>query len=157
MTAQRKKEIIEAFRNNYDNCGFNNTPAFEGIEDILADNSFVHHLITNKPDLATNRIIEKLGWQKYFTSIITPYSFMKSPDDKRKAKTELFAICIADSPNEKFIGIGDMETDANAAISNKIPAIGVLWGTGTRNELVSCGCNNIVNTVQELKQLLETF
>ena len=110
--------------------------------------------MTNKPDLATNRIIEKLGWKNYFASIITPYSFVKSPDDKRKSKAELFAICMADYPDEKFVGIGDMDTDAKAALANNIPAIGVLWGTGTREELADCACTHIVETVEELEELL---
>ena len=154
LTAEKKSAVVAAFRKNYDNCGFNHTPPFEGIEEILKDARFVHHIVTNKPDLATNRIIDKLGWRKYFTSVITPYSFLNSPDDKRKNKSELFAICMADYPNEKFVGIGDMDTDLKAAIENNIPAIGVLWGTGTKDELLNCGCTHIVETVKELKELL---
>lgn len=154
LTAEKKSAVVAAFRKNYDNCGFNHTLPFEGIEAILKDARFVHHIVTNKPDLATNRIIEKLGWKGYFDSVITPYSFMKSPDDKRKSKTELFALCIADSPDGKFVGIGDMDTDARAAIENDISAIGVLWGTGTKTELENVGCTYIAENVVELKELL---
>lgn len=157
VTSGLKQNIIENFRDNYDNCGFNNTLSFDGIEEILADENFMHHIVTNKPDLATNRIIEKLGWQNYFASVITPYSFIKSDADKRKSKAELFASCISDYPNETFVGIGDMDTDAKAAIVNKIPAIGVLWGTGTREELEKSGCLHIVKTVSNLKTLLRSF
>ena len=157
LTTDIKNKIIKTFRMNYDNCGFNNTPAFSGIEDILKNKNYIHHIITNKPDLATNRIIEKLKWNNYFDSIITPYSFLKSENDKRKNKTELFKICIDTYPNERFIGIGDMETDANAALACEIPAIGVLWGTGTKKELQNCSCSYIVDSVMNLKKLLETI
>lgn len=150
LTSSKKNEIIKNFRNNYDNCGFNNTPAFDGIEEILKDSRFIHHIVTNKPDLATSRILEKLGWKNYFASVVTPYSYMKSPEDKRKTKTELFALCMADYTNESFVGVGDMETDARAAIENQIHAIGVLWGTGTRNELENCGCTYIAKDAKEL-------
>ncbi|MBQ7168148.1 MAG: HAD family hydrolase, partial [Treponema sp.] len=83
LTAQKKKEIITAFRNEYDNCGFCNTRPFPGIEEILAGRNIVHHIVTNKPDLATGRILEKLGWKLFFLSVVTPYSFMTSPDDKK--------------------------------------------------------------------------
>ena len=156
LTSEKKKEIVALFRNNYDNCGFNNTPSFEGIEDILKDKRYIHHIVTNKPDLATNRIIEKLGWKGYFSSIITPYSFMKTPDDKRKSKAELFAICMNEYPENKFVGIGDMDTDAKAAIANNITAVGVLWGTGTCEELESCGCR-IAKNIENLKIILETI
>ena len=155
IAIEKKMEIIALFRKNYDNCGFNNTPAFDGIEAILADKHFIHHIVTNKPDLATNRIIKKLGWEKYFASVVTPYSFMKSPADERKSKTELFALCMKDFPNEHFVGIGDMDTDAKAAIANNIPAIGVLWGTGTRSELESCACTHIAQSVGELNEILK--
>lgn len=148
-------QIVFAFRKNYDNCGFNNTPGFVGIENILSDQLFIHHIVTNKPDLATGRIIEKLGWKQYFVSIVTPYSYIKSADDKRKTKTELFALCMSDYPDEKFVGIGDMETDAKAAIENNIPAIGVLWGTGTREELEKSGCTYIAETVEDLRIILK--
>ena len=157
LTSNKKNEIIKKFRNNYDNCGFNNTFAFAGIEEILKDSHFIHHIVTNKPDLATSRILEKLGWKNYFASVVTPYSYMKSPEDKRKTKTELFALCMADYPSGAFIGVGDMETDAHAAIENKIPTIGVLWGTGTRDELENCGCEYIIESTNELKSLLGTL
>ena len=154
LAEENIKQIISVFRKNYDNCGFNHTPSYEGIEEILVDTRFVHHIVTNKPDLATRRILEKLGWEKYFASVVTPYSYMKSASDKRKTKTELFALCIADYPNEKFVGIGDMETDAKAALDNNMLAIGVLWGTGTKIELETCGCNYITTSVFELHKLL---
>ena len=153
----QKTAIIAAFRANYDNCGFNNTPPFGGIEEILKDERFVHHIVTNNPDLATSRILERLSWKKYFASVVTPYSYMESPDALRKTKTELFALCMAKAPGERFVGVGDMDTDARAAVKNGIPAIGVLWGTGTKDELHMSGCANIVKSVDELKLLLEVF
>ena len=138
LTAQKKREIIAAFRKEYDNCGFTNTRPFPGIEEILADKSLSHHIVTNKPDLATGRILEKLGWNGFFISVVTPYSFMTSPDDKKKTKTELFSICKVPYKGENFVGIGDMKTDAIAAKETGIPALGVLWGTGTKEELEIC-------------------
>lgn len=155
LTPQKKSEIIAAFRSTYDNCGFGRTKPFAGIEDILRDEHFVHHIVTNKPDLATNRILEKLGWTRHFASVVTPYSFMRSPDDKKKTKAELFALCMADYSGETFVGIGDMDTDARAAVAVGIPAIGVLWGTGTRVELEACGCTELVKSVIQLKLILD--
>lgn len=155
LNIQKKNEIINRYRKNYDNSGFDNIKPFDGIESILKNKQFVHHIVTNKPDLPTKGILKKIGWDNYFTSVVTPYSFMKDCNDKRKSKTELFRLCIADYPEEKFVGIGDMETDINAALENNIPAIGVLWGTGTKEELEKCKCSFIVSSIFELKQLLQ--
>ena len=154
LTAQKKKEIISAFRKEYDNCGFCNTRPFPGIEEILAGRNIVHHIVTNKPDLATGRILEKLGWKLFFLSVVTPYSFMTSPDDKKKTKTELFSICMAPYKGSRFVGIGDMKTDAIAAKEAGIPAIGVLWGTGTKEELAICDA--VFTDVQKLHEYLKT-
>lgn len=155
LTEEKKAQIIKNFRSNYDNCGFNRTPAFEGINLILKNEKFVHHIVTNKPDLATGRIIEKLGWQDYFADIITPYSFMKFSEDRKMSKTELFNILMQKYAEDKFVGIGDMATDAKASIDNGIPAIGVLWGTGTRNELIEAGCCSVYESVESLMQGLK--
>lgn len=152
ISPEKKQEIIALFRHNYDNCGFDNTPAFDGIERILKNGNFMHHIVTNKPDLATNRILEKLGWKKYFASVITPYTYIKPANDERKNKPELFALCMADYHYEKFVGVGDMDTDAKAAIENKIPAIGVLWGTGNKEELAIC--DYVVDNIESLESLL---
>lgn len=157
LSVEDIKQIVSTFRRNYDNCGFNHTLGFEGIEEILANEIFIHHIVTNKPDLATNKIIKKLGWKNYFVSVLTPYSYMKSLEDKRKSKTELFALCMANYPNEKFVGIGDMGIDAEAAFENSILAIGVLWGTGTREELEKCSCDYIIGDVSELCKTLENL
>lgn len=154
LSSDNIKQIVSAFRNNYDNCGFNHTPPFDGIEEILADLTFIHHIVTNKPELATNRILEKLCWKQYFASVVTPYSYMKANTDKRKTKGELFALCMKDFPNERFVGVGDMDTDAKAALENNIPAIGVLWGTGTREELKKCNCFFIVSSISDLNLIL---
>ena len=154
LTDEKKKEVVSNFRSSYDNCGFNRTLPFSGIEDILSDSSFVHHIVTNKPDLATGRILEKLGWKKYFASVVTPYSFIKNNSDTRKTKSELFAETVASCTGERFVGIGDMDTDCKAAHDNDIPAIGVLWGTGTRVELESAECEFIAENVNQLHLFL---
>ncbi|MCR5289411.1 MAG: HAD hydrolase-like protein [Treponema sp.] len=155
LTPDIKERVIKNFRTNYDNCGFTHTLPFDGVTAILQDNRFVHHIITNKPDLPTKRIVEKLGWNIFFDSIITPYSFMKSPDDKKKSKTELFSFLVQQYPHDTFVGIGDMATDAKAAIDNKIVAIGVLWGEGTKQELTDASCTVICSTMLEMLSALE--
>lgn len=155
LTPVIKDLIIKNFRLNYDNCGFNRTLAFDGIEAILRDERFVHHIVTNKPDLATDRILEKLNWKDLFADVITPYTFIKSSDDPKKTKTELFAWLKEKYTDEKFAGVGDMETDAVAAKNNDMIAVGVLWGTGTECELKSAGCKPICISVEQLKNELE--
>jgi len=141
MTDEVIKKVIIAFREIYDNSDFNQTIPFPGIDDIVSNNEkFIHHIITNKPGIPTNRILEKLNWSKYISSVTTPYSYLNVSNKKLQSKTDIFMDVIIKSGSEvsSFVGIGDMKTDCLAAKNNNITAVGVLWGSGTREELYDC-------------------
>lgn len=157
LSKEKKDNAIKLFRSNYDNCGFERTLPFDGIEAILQDPAFVHHIVTNKPDLATGRILEKLGWKENLVSVVTPYTFMEKSGGSKKAKSELFALVKASFPDASFVGIGDMATDAAAARQNNMPAIGVLWGTGTREELQAASCDFLCESADELAAALKSL
>lgn len=146
-----KSKIVLGFRKIYDNGEYENTKVFDGIEKILTDKNFVHHIITNKPVLPTKRIFEKLDFEKYFSSAMSPNSL--NPE-KRMSKQEMFSHLKSKIPNEKFVGIGDSASDCTAALQNGIGAIGVLWGAGTERELRDAGCLLLVKDVHELHEKL---
>jgi phosphoglycolate phosphatase len=96
-------------------------------------------------------ILKKIGWAGSFTSLKTPYVNLK----QRKSKTELFSELITEFGDDtsKFIGIGDMKFDCIAAKDNNITAIGVLWGSGTEEELSAC-CDYIFEDTKQLCNFL---
>jgi len=137
ITDEKIAEILSHFRRRYDTSGFTMTPPFDGIDTIISDTTnFVHHIITNKPHNASQGIINKLGWTDKISSLKTPVV----NSSQRKSKTELFLELITESGADisSFLGIGDMKADCLAARDNKITAVGVLWGSGTREELSGC-------------------
>jgi phosphoglycolate phosphatase len=146
--------IIIAFRETYDNSDFKQTNPFPGIENIIFDTEkYIHHVITNKPDMPTNRILNKLNWSKCIKSVTTPYS--NAYDKKTRSKIDMFMDVIAESGNKasSFVGIGDMKTDCLAARDNNITAVGVLWGSGTREELSDC-CDYLCEDTKQLHDFL---
>jgi len=147
--------IINYFRDIYDNSDFEFTKPYNGIDEIISNTyDFKHHIITNKPDMPTNKILKILKWSKYITSVNTPYTNINIKDEK-KTKKELFnEVIINYKKNDSlFIGIGDMKSDCIAAKDNGITAIGVLWGTGTREELEKYS-DYIFDNVKQLKNYL---
>jgi phosphoglycolate phosphatase-like HAD superfamily hydrolase len=61
LTLDILKQIISNFRSIYDGSEFEMTKPFSGVEAIVKDNhSFMHHFVTNKPDIPTKRILQKL-------------------------------------------------------------------------------------------------
>jgi phosphoglycolate phosphatase len=150
------EQVILNFRMIYDNSEFNMTKSFSGIEKIVKDKqSFVHHIVTNKPDMPTKKILEKLGWTTYINSVNTPYSEIIAQDSKLlKSKRELFSGLITKYDEQSFfVGIGDMKSDCIAAKDNNIKSVGVLWGTGTREELSDC-CDYLFDTTKQLYDFL---
>lgn len=152
LTEEKLNGVISSFRRIYDNSPFDKTPAFEGMENIFKDTRrYNHFILTNKPDFPSKRILEKLGFNMFVKRLVTPYSF---GGDVKLPKSELFSRLISEEnlEKEKSFGIGDMEVDCKAAHNAGIKAIGVLWGTGTKEELSKC--EYIVKTVVELENLL---
>ncbi len=50
--------------------------------------------------------------------------------------------------------VGDRRHDIQGAKANAIPAVGVLYGYGARDELEAAGADYIAETVEQLKNLL---
>jgi phosphoglycolate phosphatase len=156
INKEQTDEIITQFRKRYDSSDYSMTDLFPGIDNIIADtNHFIHHVVTNKPKLPTNRILEKLGLLNSFASIMTPDFFQDSTNVGKKSKAELFAYIINQYKNEDLliVGIGDTQNDCIAAKKNNIPTIGVLWGAGTREELASC-CDYLFDGTEQLYSFL---
>jgi phosphoglycolate phosphatase len=149
-------KTIIAFRKTYDNSNFAQTKPYPNIEDIIFDTKdFIHYIVTNKPDMPTNKILNKFNWSKYIKRILTPYSNFNVSDNKKRSKHELFMDIINESGTDisSFIGIGDMKADCLAAKDNKITAVGVLWGSGTREELSEC-CDYLFEDTKQLHDFL---
>lgn len=133
-------KAVAAFRKNYDLSDFIDTNAFPCMDAIIHNtNDFTHYVITNKPDLASKKILERLDWTDCITRLVTPYTFNKM-GGKKMEKSELFMRLIQEEMLDKSrtLGIGDMASDCEAAHFVGIQAIGVLWGTGTVEELQRC-------------------
>jgi len=152
LSDEKLNEVITNYRERYNNSGFTMTNPFNGIEEIISDTTnFAHHVVTNKPNPASQRIIEKMGWTDKIASLIT----QSDRPEQRKSKSELFAELIKelDSDSSSFAGIGDMKSDCLAARDNNITAVGVLWGSGTREELSGC-CDYLCEDTKQLHDFL---
>lgn len=156
LSNQLLEEVIKGFRKIYDSSDFVNTQPYEGVDEIIKSEVFVHHVITNKPDYATRRIIEKKGWSNYIEDVLSPNTLMNVMGRQMK-KQELFQYFKTNNPGLNVVAIGDMAGDVDCAHAAGIPAIGVLWGTGTKEELVQAGCEAIVSNSKELVNLLKTY
>jgi len=155
LTEEKINEVIINYRKRYNNSGFTMTDPFDRIDDIISDTiNFNHYIITNKPYNASQSILNKLGWINKIFSMKNPVVDIK----QRKTKKELFSELISESGADisSFIGIGDMKDDCFAAKDNNITAVGVLWGSGTKEELSGC-CDCLFEDTSQLRDFLYEY
>ena len=149
-------EVVRVFRKIYNASDFEDTRPFKGVEELIWDDRYVHCIITNKPRCATCRIIEKKGWCDRIVEVFTPDMLLQSTGHQMK-KIEMFQLFRTKHPKEGLVSIGDMASDAQCAKVIGIPAIGVLWGAGTKEELIHAKCDDIATDVNELKRILTKY
>ncbi len=124
--------LEEAFRIYYDSEGWMATAAYPGVEEGLADLIGGNHrgyVVTNKPRLATTKILDRLDLRRNFRDVVSP--------DSRKpgflGKTEMLLHLLAEHRLALADAwyIGDTVDDWHAAESCGLSFIGVEYGYGT--------------------------
>ena len=148
--------VIGEFRKIYDASDFENTRPYDGIDEMIKSDAYRHTVITNKPNFAARRLIDKKGWRKYISDVLSPDS-LPCLTGRELTKIELFQHFMSRHLHCRTVGIGDMAGDADCAHTVGIPAIGVLWGAGTQKELEDAGCDAIVSDTHELTETLQEW
>jgi phosphoglycolate phosphatase len=156
LSEEKLDETVKAFRQIYDSSIFVDTVPFPGVDELIRCDNFIHHVITNKPDFATRRIIEMKGWTGFIKNVLSPDT-LQCEFGRVLKKLELFQFFKDQYPAFKAVGIGDMAGDVQCANAVGYESVGVLWGTGTRDELVMAGANYIVSDVNGLIDVLNRY
>ena len=107
---------------------------------------------TSKPEVYTQRILDHFDLSQYFTFVAGC-----TLDGQRSEKAEVIAHVRQNYPEinaENAIMIGDRKYDVVGAHSRGLPAVGVLFGYGDREEMEAVGADFIVGNVAELQKLL---
>ncbi len=147
------EKAIKLYREYYNTMGgVLENSVYPGIEQLLSDlvNEGKRLVVaTSKSEYATNVVLEHFGLIKYF-------EFVATSDDKvrpRKADVISYAFeqCkIADK--SQVVMVGDRENDITAAKEVGIDSIGVLYGYGDREELVTAGATYLAESAADIKK-----
>ena len=96
--------------------------------------------------------MERFDLAKYFTLICG------APMDERKAgKAAIVARVIREAgiaDKSRAIMVGDRRHDVEGARQNGLDTVGVLWGYGSKEELMSAGAKYIVSDLGELEKIV---
>ena len=157
FTPKDAKQAVEYYREYYADKGIFENYVFEGIEELLhqlkaKDKTLI--VATSKPEYYANIIIKHFKLDSYFSLVTGSHM-----DGTRVKKNEIIQYAMSalniKHPNDSIM-IGDREFDIIGAKQNQMKSIGVLFGFGNRNELEQAGADYIVNTVEDLSNLILT-
>ncbi|HEL1734316.1 TPA: HAD family hydrolase [Streptococcus suis] len=156
LNPEDTQSAVDAFRVYFKEKGMFENQLYPGIIPLLeelrtAGKTLV--IATSKPEIFAKQILEHFGIAHYFDVIAGA-----SLDSSRISKADVISYAI--NQLEAFLNnavmIGDREHDIEGARMHQLPAIGVLYGYGNKQEFEKAGATMIVETVQDLKRILLT-
>ena len=154
VTMDEAIEITERYRKRYNHQGIEAWPAFEGVHEMLATlrAAGLRLVVASaKGHWLLNKAISDNDLTCAFDAICG------KQNDMTYTKVDAIRDSLAaiGASADQAVMVGDRDNDAEAAAVLDIPCIGVLWGgTGTLEELDAAGCVAVVDTVDELTELL---
>jgi len=148
----------ELYRKYFEENGFCEDEVYEGIEELLlrlkqANKKMI--VATSKRETTARRIIEYFKLSKYFDDICGA-----DLGEGRSKKEEVIRYAIEKNgimDYSKVVMVGDRKYDIEGAKAVGIPSIGVLYGFGSREELIEAGANQIAVTVEDLYEVIINF
>lgn len=156
LNPEDTQSAVDAFRVYFKEKGMFENQLYPGIIPLLeelrtAGKTLV--IATSKPEIFAKQILEHFGIAHYFDVIAGT-----SLDSSRISKADVigYAINQLEAFPKHAVMIGDREHDIEGARMHQLPAIGVLYGYGSKQEFEKAGATMIVETVQDLKRVLLT-
>ena len=151
-----RSRSIDIFRERYIPIGkFENKP-YPGMIDLLAklkNEGFKLYVATSKPEKTAKEVLAHFDMDKYFHEIAGA-----TMDGSRERKEEVIQYLLNKVDNVENDGdtvmIGDTAFDVRGAAELGIPCIGVTWGFGDLNEMREAGAIGIVETMEQLYEMV---
>lgn len=154
LSREESEQALVYYREHFGTKGlFENVP-YEGIGDCLAglkEAGLRLFVATSKPEPLSLRILEHFDLIKYFEAVAG-----STMDEKRTKKGEVIAYALETyglDPKETVM-VGDRKHDVIGAAENGVPCVGVLYGYGSRAELMEAGAAALAADLNQLTALL---
>jgi phosphoglycolate phosphatase len=140
---------IDAYRAHYGETGLHQFTLYPGIAETLPalaerQRCFV---VTSKRSIYADRIIENLGFMTFLGGV-----YGTEPDGSLDDKADLIAAVLRRENLDPAdtVMVGDRLHDVHGAHANRMRAIGVLWGYGSKAELEQAGADALIGRPAEL-------
>lgn len=144
------ERAVELYRERFSSVGWQEHVVYAGIGDVvesLARERMQLAVVTTKVDLYAEKIVRSLPFGSCFTRV-----YAASAGSAHSEKATMIAQALVDfgiAP-ENAAMVGDRHFDIEGAKANRVRAIGVTWGFGSREELRDARADLIVDTPADL-------
>jgi phosphoglycolate phosphatase len=137
---------VSYYRERFSDVGLYENGVYDGIGEVLTSLCASGHRLfvaTSKPHVFAERIIDHFGLRDHFEHV-----FGSELDGTRVDKSHLleYALKQASVDPAKTLMIGDRSHDMVGAKNNGMKGIGVLYGYGSRDELLEAGAHHVCAT-----------
>ena len=137
---------VSYYRERFSDIGLYENGVYDGVGDVLTSLCASGHRLfvaTSKPHVFAERIIDHFGLRDHFERV-----FGSELDGTRVDKSHLleYALKQASVDPSKTLMIGDRSHDMVGAKNNGMKGIGVLYGYGSRDELLQAGAQHVCAT-----------
>jgi phosphoglycolate phosphatase len=145
---------VGLYRERFGAVGLFENQVYPGIRSLLESlegRGWALHVATSKPHVYARQIVEHFELMPYFGEV-----FGSELSGQRADKSELLAHALREtgaSPSRSVM-IGDRSHDMIGAAKNGVGSIGVLYGYGSREELIRAGARTIVERVDDVSEVL---
>lgn len=153
----RADELVRKFRERYTNKGVFESRLYDGIKELLIslkkDNIKIG-IASSKPQDYIETLLDRFGIKSYFDAVCG-VTFTADCE----AKTSIIARCQKQLgvTGNKCLMAGDKKYDIEGAKTNIIDSVGVLWGYGTKFELIEAGAKFIIDKVEDIASVALGF
>lgn len=152
---EKAVEAVDFYREYYRETGIWENTVYEGIPELLKNLSEGGKRVlvaTSKPEVFARRILEKHDIAKYFE-----YIAGANMDESRSSKEEVIRYALETrniTDMSDVLMVGDTKFDIIGANQFNMDSVGVLFGYGSKEEMVAEGATYICETVKDLSELL---
>lgn len=157
FSEEKARAAVDKYRERFKTIGMYENGVYEGIPnmlELLSKSGKTLAVATSKPTVFAEPILEKYGIRQYFKKVVGSELDGTRSDKAEVIEEVLKQLSIPIEKRSKVIMIGDRRHDILGAKKCGIASIGVQFGYAEDNELSDAGADYIVDTVEELKNLL---
>ena len=143
--------ILNEFRNHYMDHVMDNTCAYPGIKELLADLKAKGKKLavtSNKPDKGTKAIVDAI-----FPDVFD-YVAGEKADVPRKPEPDMVKLALSALDAKNAVYIGDSDVDVETARNSGLPCICVTWGYRDVDQLKAAGGEIFVSSAKELGDMI---